>query len=79
MSDKPMIQNTFNWGHALGINVVVMLAGVVALRLGPTLLIPAIIALLMAAVLGPAAGLAAPRPQDALDLGLPDGHHRPDP
>src|SRR5690349_19270955 len=51
-----MIQIPFNRAMRLGINVVVMLAGVVALRLGQTVFIPAIIALLMAAVLGPAAG-----------------------
>lgn len=51
-----MIQIPFNRATRLGVNVVVMLAGVVALRLGQSVFIPAIIALLMAAVLGPAAG-----------------------
>ena len=50
-----MIHLPFNAATRLGINVVVMLAGVVALRLGHSVFIPTIIALLMAAVLGPAA------------------------
>ncbi len=39
----------------LGINIVLFLAGVVALRLGQTVIIPLLIAVLLAAVLGPAA------------------------
>jgi AI-2 transport protein TqsA len=39
----------------LGINIVLLLAGVVALRLGQSVIIPLIIAMLLAAVLGPAA------------------------
>jgi AI-2 transport protein TqsA len=39
----------------LGVNVVILFAVVVALRLGESLFLPAIIALLLAAVLGPAA------------------------
>src|ERR1700732_415954 len=39
----------------LGINIVLLLAGVVALRLGQSVIIPLLIAMLLAAVLGPAA------------------------
>src|SRR5262249_5293305 len=39
----------------VGINVAILLAAVVALRLGQSIFIPTIIALLLAAVLGPAA------------------------
>ena len=39
----------------LGINIVLLLAGVVALRLGQSVIIPILIAMLLAAVLGPAA------------------------
>ena len=39
----------------LGINIFLLLAGVVALRLGESVIIPLIIALLLASVLGPAA------------------------
>lgn len=51
-----MIQLPFNSGARVGFNIVLMLAGVVALRLGQSVFIPTIIALLGAAVLGPAAG-----------------------
>src|SRR3954453_468010 len=39
----------------IGLNVLLLLAGVVALRLGESVIVPLIIALLLASVLGPAA------------------------
>jgi AI-2 transport protein TqsA len=48
---NPLPQSTTR----LGINIVLLLAGVVALRLGQSVIIPLIIAMLLAAVLGPAA------------------------
>jgi AI-2 transport protein TqsA len=50
-----MIQIPLNSGARVGFNVVLILAGVVALRWGQPVFIPTIIALLMASVLGPAA------------------------
>jgi AI-2 transport protein TqsA len=48
---SPLPQGTTRFG----INIVLLLAGVVALRLGQSVIIPLIIAMLLAAVLGPAA------------------------
>src|SRR6266446_4065572 len=44
-----------NTAGRIGLNVLLFLAGVVALRLGESVIVPMLIALLLATVLGPAA------------------------
>jgi predicted PurR-regulated permease PerM len=50
-----MIPISLNSATKIGLNVLLLLAGVVALRLGESVVVPLIIALLLASVLGPAA------------------------
>jgi predicted PurR-regulated permease PerM len=52
-----MIPNiSFHSATSWGVNVFLLLAGIIALRLGQTVFVPLIMALLLAAVLGPVAG-----------------------
>jgi predicted PurR-regulated permease PerM len=52
-----MIPNiSFHSATRWGVNVFLLLAGIIALRLGQTVIVPLIMALLLAAVLGPVAG-----------------------
>src|SRR2546423_3902124 len=50
-----MIPIPLNAATRIGLNVLLLLAGVVALRLGESVIVPMLIALLLASVLGPAA------------------------
>src|ERR1019366_6155335 len=50
-----MIPIPLNAATRIGLNVLLLLAGVVALRLGESVIVPMLIALLLATVLGPAA------------------------
>lgn len=50
-----MIPIPLNTASRIGLNVLLLLAGVVALRLGESVIVPMLIALLLATVLGPAA------------------------
>ena len=50
-----MIPIGLNAASRIGLNVLLLLAGVVALRLGESVIVPMLIALLLATVLGPAA------------------------
>ena len=50
-----MIPIPLNAASRIGLNVLLLLAGVIALRLGESVIVPMLIALLLATVLGPAA------------------------
>ena len=50
-----MIPIPLNTATRIGLNVLLFLAGVVALRLGESVIVPLLVALLLATVLGPAA------------------------